>query len=49
MPQNADTSSQLPLFHIVGFTGHRQVDNPAVIAAALKDALAFLRQQADGE
>ena len=49
MPQNADTSSQLPLFHIVGFTGHRQVDNPGVIATALKDALAFLRQQADGE
>jgi len=42
-------SSRLPLFHIVGFSGHRVLANPDAIAAALADALRFLRESAPGE
>jgi hypothetical protein len=36
-------NSQLPVFHIVGFTGHRQLDDPARVAGAIGAALDFLR------
>jgi hypothetical protein len=31
----AASASQLPLFHIVGFTGHRQIANPELIGRAI--------------
>ena len=43
MPNNVDGGSQLPVFHIVGFTGHRQLENPDRIAGAIGAALDFLR------
>lgn len=49
MPNSVDRGSQLPLFHIVGFTGHRLVESPALIAAALGDAIDLLQQQTPGE
>jgi hypothetical protein len=42
-------SSQLPLFHVVGFTGHRQLTDPAGVAAAITTTLAELRQESPGE
>lgn len=48
MPNNA-VASQLPLFHIVGFTGHRQITNPEVIGRAIGEALDFLRSETPGE
>lgn len=48
MFQNNEGGSQLPLFHIVGFTGHRHVESPELIARALDSALEWL-QQTPGE
>jgi hypothetical protein len=42
-------ASQLPLFHIVGFTGHRQIADPQLIGSAIDDALDFLKREALGE
>jgi hypothetical protein len=42
-------SSELPLFKVVGFSGHRQVGDPAGVARAIADALAALRREAPGE
>lgn len=42
-------SSQLPLFHIVGFSGHRQVADKAGAAKAILAALEALRREAPGE
>ena len=42
-------ASQLPLFHIVGFTGHRQIANPQLIGRAIDDALDFLKRETLGE
>jgi hypothetical protein len=44
-----NSSSVLPLFHVVGFSGHRSVANPAGVARAITTALALLRQEAAGE
>jgi conflict system pore-forming effector with SLATT domain len=41
--------SQLPQFHVVGFTGHRQLPDPARADACIEQALAELRQRAPGE
>jgi len=41
--------NQLPLFHVVGFTGHRQLADPALIAEAVKAALTALRSEGPGE
>ncbi len=41
--------SALPLFHVVGFSGHRQVADPAAAVRAIQEALAALRQEAPGE
>ncbi len=42
-------STQLPLFHVVGFTGHRQLAGEAKAAGYLREALAALRGEAAGE
>jgi hypothetical protein len=43
------TSSQLPLFHVVGFSGHRQVADKPGAAAAIRSALESLRRETSGE
>jgi hypothetical protein len=42
-------SSTLPLFHVVGFSGHRQLKNADAISRAVKDALEMLRKESNGE
>jgi hypothetical protein len=42
-------ASELPLFHVVGFSGHRQVANPEAVGAAIAQALKDLRGEAAGE
>lgn len=49
MNTNKGAGSQLPLFHIVGFTGHRQITNSPAISQAIGEALDFLRASAGGE
>ena len=39
----------LPQFHVVGFSGHRRLDQPAPIAAAVERTLRELRAAAPGE
>lgn len=39
----------LPLFHVVGFTGHRQLHDPAGVAVAVRSQLERLAQEAPGE
>ena len=41
--------SELPLFHVVGFSGHRQLADTASAAAVIKQALETLRSEAHGE
>ena len=36
-------AGRLPLFHVVGFTGHRQLADPAEAASAIREALDALR------
>jgi len=43
------TPSQLPLFHVVGFSGHRQLNDPAGVARAVTHELETLRREARGE
>ena len=45
----AATTSQLPLFHVVGFSGHRQLANPSGVAQIIHAALEALRQESTGE
>ena len=42
-------TGQLPLFHVVGFSGHRQVDDPAGAARAIARVLGELKTEAAGE
>ena len=42
-------ASTLPLFRVVGFSGHRQVADPIAAARAITTALGLLRQEAPGE
>jgi len=49
MSSSETKASQLPLFHVVGFSGHRQLTNPAAVAGALTAALEGLRRDARGE
>jgi hypothetical protein len=49
MSNNNGAGSQLPLFHIVGFTGHRQIEHPQKIASAIGEAVDYLRANAPGE
>lgn len=41
--------STLPLFHVVGFTGHRQLADPTGVAAAIRSEIEGLRKEAPGE
>jgi SMODS and SLOG-associating 2TM effector domain 1 len=41
--------SQLPQFHVVGFTGHRHLPEPAAAGAMLAGVLTELQRQAPGE
>src|SRR5271157_356923 len=43
------TPSEIPLFHVVGFSGHRQIIDPEGLASAIAAALDSLRQRAPGE
>jgi len=45
----APSASQLPLFHVVGFSGHRLLTDPAATAAAIRAALDSLRREVPGE
>ena len=49
MSSSASIASQLPLFHVVGFSGHRQLSDPAKAAPVIRAALQALRQEAPGE
>lgn len=40
---------RLPQFHVVGFTGHRQLQDPGAVAGWLNDALEDLQRLAAGE
>lgn len=48
IPPAANTG-QLPLSHIVGFSGHRQLNDASGVAAAICEVLKSLRQEAPGE
>ena len=41
--------SELPLYHVVGFTGHRRLEDSAGVATAIRGALEELRREAPGE
>jgi hypothetical protein len=41
--------STLPLFRVVGFSGHRQLHDPAAAASAITAALALLRHEVPGD
>jgi hypothetical protein len=45
----AATDSQLPQFHVVGFTGHRLLADPVGADACLAEALATLQRESAGE
>ncbi|MEO6995140.1 MAG: hypothetical protein ABI273_16150 [Lacunisphaera sp.] len=45
----AENPSPLPLYHVVGFSGHRQLTNVPGVTTAIRDALDSLRQDAPGE
>lgn len=49
MSQTPDKSSQLPQFHVVGFSGHRQITNPADAARVIQQALQALAEEVTGE
>lgn len=42
-------TSEIPLFHVVGFSGHRQIIDPEGLGKAITAALESLRRQAPGE
>ncbi|MEO7412190.1 MAG: hypothetical protein ABIZ81_02440, partial [Opitutaceae bacterium] len=44
-----DPSSELPLFHVVGFSGHRHVADAGAVARAITAELETLRREAPGE
>ena len=48
-PASDAPAGKLPLFHIVGFTGHRHMTDPAGAARAIRDALDALRREVPGE
>jgi hypothetical protein len=41
--------SEIPLFHVVGFSGHRQIAHTSGLAGAITEALKSMRAQAKGE
>ena len=42
-------TSQLPLFHVVGFSGHRHLADPGGVVVAIRAALEAIRHEAPGE
>ncbi len=48
-PEPAATVGKLPQFHVVGFTGHRHLADPAGTARAIRGALNSLRTEVPGE
>src|SRR6188768_2510637 len=40
---------RLPMFHVVGFTGHRHLTNIEAAATAIREALELLREEFAGE
>jgi len=49
MSSPAPLTSQLPLFHVVGFSGHRLLADQAGVAKSIRTALESLRSEAPGE
>lgn len=49
MSSSAATASQLPLFHVVGFSGHRQLADAAGVEKSIAGVLEELRREAPGE
>ena len=49
MRQPMSAASELPLFHVVGFSGHRLLTDTTAAAQAITTALAELRRAAQGE
>src|SRR5882724_7538086 len=49
MPRRMSKSAHLPLFHVVGFSGHRQLGRADDTAAAVRAALEALRSEGPGE
>jgi len=43
------TPSEIPLFHVVGFSGHRQIADPVGLGEAIAAALGDLRNRTHGE
>lgn len=43
------SAAHLPSFHVVGFSGHRQIARRAEVATAVRSALEALRREAPGE
>lgn len=43
------TASEIPVFHVVGFSGHRQVADPAGVGRAIREAIAGLSEHGAGE
>jgi len=41
--------SELPLFHVVGFSGHRQLERAGGVGRAIGEALAVLQKEVPGE
>ncbi len=48
-PATLAAVGKLPQFHVVGFTGHRHLTDPAGTARAIRDALDALRREIPGE
>lgn len=48
-PAMPEATSKLPLFHVVGFTGHRQLRDAAKSAGCIREALETLRREGSGE
>lgn len=48
-PARMTPPADLPLFHVVGFTGHRQLADPVGAAEVIKQVLAEIQAEAPGE
>ncbi len=48
-PASAIPAGKLPQFHVVGFTGHRHLKDPAGAASAIRGALEFVQGEIPGE
>lgn len=49
MSSSATSAAQLPLFHVVGFSGHRELNDAAAVAKTITESLDDLRREAPGE